>query len=660
MKLIFCLHILTTLSFLTLNAQTPTRVTPIKVQPKTKIVTQQKSADTMRPGTPIVRQTTPTRSDKKATIRNSFSFLPKNSLYTELLKTKKITLLAGEYMPIDPDVHQYYFAGSDMITYSDQKKWEIGFLWRNIASGIYKARYEISELPFPQGIQKDFGGIVLSGVIERPKNSADSFAFKLSYENVNDNSNAKPKYELSKIKPVHANKPFIQNASISKSFFINGRSNLNKNIRKSVTLPKDESEGNTTLYLSNLSVLNAVSNFGKYFVRIIPLDANNDPITTDISNTVVVKYETPLTFTAPPPSEELKLYNDYTITSFKYTQPHFAEAEYELCNVITGYNEAIVNSSPLYSNIKSAFPVGTIMCPQPEKDKSFFDKAFNGIGGAVKAVINGVAKVYSDTKNFAKNNLQSAVCGSNETCKSAVGIGFDVAMAYAGLPPSLPNFDEMAQMAEGQLVDNAVAIAEEKTGIPCPDAVKEKMKEELHKSITTSSQTNMVDNGFMHFKPDPRGQYREGYIEIEITRTNNTYQGQPKLFKLGFYNTAEKSFQDYSHILKQSYTANISASVYETGTLIIPYMPNIGDKTKLILVLKPKRLFIHTNDYDGKISRIDESSWDYDTQWHSVEYPVDMGQLSPGFQLLFLNSNNKFSVTGLKAAPGVQMDWQNH
>jgi len=98
---------------------------------------------------------------------------------------------------------------------------------------------------------------------------------------------------------------------------------------------------------------------------------------------------------------------------------------------------------------------GDVLCEPAPKEPDFFDK----IGDWVSGAWNWVAEAYSDLKafavdvipNFTPLGLQCQVIASQvndeEICRKVFATGLDAALVTMGIPPDLPNLDQM--MGEG-------------------------------------------------------------------------------------------------------------------------------------------------------------------------------------------------------------------
>ncbi|MGH2581697.1 MAG: Ig-like domain-containing protein [Anaerolineales bacterium] len=99
---------------------------------------------------------------------------------------------------------------------------------------------------------------------------------------------------------------------------------------------------------------------------------------------------------------------------------------------------------------------------------------------AVSDTVNFAVDLYQDAKGFVIDTLASFVCGSIEdkdakqVCETGIAVGVNVAItAFTGIPPDIPNFDELFD--EG--LEYAIAsMAAQATGVECDKTCRELIK----------------------------------------------------------------------------------------------------------------------------------------------------------------------------------------
>lgn len=120
----------------------------------------------------------------------------------------------------------------------------------------------------------------------------------------------------------------------------------------------------------------------------------------------------------------------------------------------------------------------------------------------------GVSKMVADAKAGLIKGVASAVPGCGTTCQAAMSAGLDIALVAAGIPPGIPNVQEiLAHGAEGlatQVIKEAAGQLGAGTDNPLLDlaldeaahAVKEKVVKEMAKGIADAAGRTVCPNGF--------------------------------------------------------------------------------------------------------------------------------------------------------------------
>ncbi|MBI3169094.1 MAG: hypothetical protein HYZ22_11480 [Chloroflexi bacterium] len=233
----------------------------------------------------------------------------------------------------------------------------------------------------------------------------------------------------------------------------------------------------------------------KFYVRVLPI-INGQPDCTP-SNEVMLTLAPPanvvLPTTQPPPPPPPVIY-DIDITDFKPI--HYPDSRFANCvTVVTNPKFAPYWSPTSKGDLLSGAPgswynvaPGTSICPALYKeDTSILGTILEGL----KALVNLVSDLYNGLKqilvklvaelnpfclqaqayNYAAKEGAGLDVGEDieSVCKAAAEIAVNAGLAYLGLPPSLPNYDELMEVAKGSAVDAMAKTFEEQTGIPCTD-----------------------------------------------------------------------------------------------------------------------------------------------------------------------------------------------
>lgn len=118
------------------------------------------------------------------------------------------------------------------------------------------------------------------------------------------------------------------------------------------------------------------------------------------------------------------------------------------------------------------FPAGQRFCWKTGGGGGGFDpigtlvEVAGGLLSPLEWLVNSVAGSWESLKKFAVNAVASGIeeigipCGGN--CKSVLSAGLEIGLAAAGIPPTIPNFDQLKQ----QGLDYVAAQIASQTGLP--------------------------------------------------------------------------------------------------------------------------------------------------------------------------------------------------
>lgn len=223
----------------------------------------------------------------------------------------------------------------------------------------------------------------------------------------------------------------------------------------------------------------------KYYVRIIPLKKNNQ-IAGDPSNTVVVHYDPPpgpFQVVGPlPPAYQVKIVSYYPGT--------FPDGNKWGCVKIIKEDPNYPFPSP------GIYEIGQVVCPKPWSGGNKFS-AWDILDFLIDAW-NWAADMISEIKKFAIDILEkfSPLCWQYKLaveatggvlppdgCKAAISVAVDATLTAYGIPPSMPNFDQLTNEGMDYLVDLAAEEITAATGVPCVDICKDVLRDALDEGV---------------------------------------------------------------------------------------------------------------------------------------------------------------------------------
>jgi hypothetical protein len=151
--------------------------------------------------------------------------------------------------------------------------------------------------------------------------------------------------------------------------------------------------------------------------------------------------------------------------------------------------------------------------------------AFSDIFEFVADFVDWVSDAYSDLKSEVASQvagtLQDFGVPCNETCAS---IALNTALVAAGMPPELPDVEQLQAMGEGYAVDALANYAESHTGVPVPEEARNAMREQMHQMIDHAVENTFSGGaGSPLYIPDVTYQFRGPILVMDIANPSNQY-----------------------------------------------------------------------------------------------------------------------------------------
>lgn len=349
---------------------------------------------------------------------------------------------------------------NEAVVGSDKTTAVRAFRWSASGIDIDYAIWMVSTQPFPAGYSVGAPpGLVISGISEAEVN--------------NDSGVAGGKFEID----FNTDLQFTSSANRQPLTIEKSRGSWQPDDFKSLLLP-DLAAGLN--YPPNSEVLQAMLT-RQLYIRAMPM-AGGHPA-SDPSNTVHVTY-TP-TGEPPPihiykvPTYKVEIVPDSYINEVKVVQKMGVLGCSDIISVdhdvyVEWYRQAHaswpISESTLASWTQTSYQwwadrIGWQACPGivelPE------DTVWDFLGVAFKYLFDSLSSALEEIKGTLVNAIASIIPGCDKTCKMLLMTGLNFTITYfTGLPPSIPNFDEVVSMG----IDYAVQVAISQAGIPYCDA----------------------------------------------------------------------------------------------------------------------------------------------------------------------------------------------
>ncbi len=160
-----------------------------------------------------------------------------------------------------------------------------------------------------------------------------------------------------------------------------------------------------------------------------------------------------------------------------------------------------------------------------QEDKSFLESVGDFFSDVVEWAIDAVNWASRTYENIKNAGLDAACSVAGERFRGAFEMGLNIGMAAVGVPPGIPNFDELTDMGVGYLVAVATeqAIGAGVEPLLAAEAAERGVNvfvDEMRK------QANGGGNMDAFFKPDPDYYYRPACMELKITNPESAPTNQ--------------------------------------------------------------------------------------------------------------------------------------
>lgn len=197
------------------------------------------------------------------------------------------------------------------------------------------------------------------------------------------------------------------------------------------------------------------------------------------------------------------------------------------------YDSQGIHSAAEYEQqvIPKVLPVGaTVYVPTPaDEDEPWYEELWDGLteffsvlATIGEALVNTVANSYNNLKASIVHAVGSLcpIPSLREEFEAALEMLVDTGLASLGLPPSLPNFDQLTSMS----LDYMAEVALQEAGIPAEQITGPILKEVatgIGKDIAAAanhSDPNLLGSPFL--KLNPEKQYRPAYVDIHVSNNS--------------------------------------------------------------------------------------------------------------------------------------------
>ncbi len=258
-----------------------------------------------------------------------------------------------------------------------------------------------------------------------------------------------------------------------------------------------------------------------YYIRLVPLDAKGNSAGPP-SASVSIIYDP-----NPPAQQQIKFASTETVTC---QSPQARIKGYEPIRqrrTDSQYWFIVVNLPPDFINNSLGWKVGDHLFLPPQKDsKDFWDYVGDAIGGIidfVANVVNLISAAWNGIKGFVVgafvNFLKGVQIGCPSWCEMGLKMGLDAGLVAIGLPPNIPNFNELQEMGADYIAETIAAEVLAASPIPLPkDEIKKAAKAALTEMTKQVNQTASGGSWLMH---DNTADPRPAFLVIQAFNPEN-------------------------------------------------------------------------------------------------------------------------------------------
>ena len=258
------------------------------------------------------------------------------------------------------------------------------------------------------------------------------------------------------------------------------------------------------------------------YARVVTLDSVSKPVGL-ASNTVELQFvqmakQAPIQF---PPAPSIK------IIGFRPAQAYWFDWQ---CHVIAN------NDQPsLAVGGEFMWRKGDHLDACAKSDDAWYEDVVNAFGDffssawdLLKDGANWLSNTYSSLKSTAVNfaaSLPPVSCSENDTrpecgvLKTALATGLDVALSSVGMPPSLPDFDQLQSMG----TDYVAQVLVEESGtanVPLSQEIAKQMVQKIIDEGKTAMEQSHSSAG-TPWHPNPDCMYKPLLLTLEVRNTRS-------------------------------------------------------------------------------------------------------------------------------------------
>ena len=243
-----------------------------------------------------------------------------------------------------------------------------------------------------------------------------------------------------------------------------------------------------------------------FFVRVVGIDAEGNPVGQPTNPITIASRPFQMEYSA----EDLERHDRQRRA--KWVQVTHIRFEPQVDALPDAHYRFIVTCEPYLIGKKK----GDQVILTPDDEGGFLDEvgdAISDLGEFVSSATNWVSNAWDDVKSAVVNVIADDILDCGDNCRGVIEFAVDSGLAAMGMPPSLPNFDRLAQLGKGYLVETLVAEAAAQD-IVIPPELAERAIDVMIKQAEQAASHGPTGNQCL--RPDPDAQGRDPILHVEI------------------------------------------------------------------------------------------------------------------------------------------------
>jgi hypothetical protein len=137
----------------------------------------------------------------------------------------------------------------------------------------------------------------------------------------------------------------------------------------------------------------------------------------------------------------------------------------------------------------------------------------------IEMTADTVAEIYNKAKGkivYAVASALNNIFGCGQWCEKALETGLTIAMTSVGLPPSMPDFDQLVANGKDYLASQVAAELAKNSPVPLTEELAKKAAEKAIEEFADAAKSHASGSGASLWVPDPAKQYQPLALLVRV------------------------------------------------------------------------------------------------------------------------------------------------